>query len=203
MRGNHDSSYWLRHTNYVDFQEGLADKIIADENWETITYQDGGYLRQLKYPNIWYIYDWGGWYRLGNYGILFCPGAYSIDKFYRLRNGYPWNPNEQLSPAEEQSLYDLTVLCNRYNFPIDFVIGHTFPKKIEPYLNYLFMEGVNQGNVDKRTEEWLDKMAEIYENNSSFKQYIGGHFHDTRVLTDKYTILYHDVVNLKDYEGDN
>lgn len=204
MRGNHDSSYWMQHTNYVDFQEGFADRIIADSKWETFLHQDGGYLRELKYPNIWYTYDWGGWYRICDYGILFCPGAYSIDKFYRLRNGYPWNPDEQLSTIEKEELYDLVNKCNQYNFPIDFVIGHTFPKKIEPYLQYLFMDGINQGNVDKSTEEWLDKMADIYENNYAFKQYIGGHFHDTKILTDKYTILYHAVVNLKDYmNGDN
>lgn len=200
MRGNHDSSYWMRHTNYVDFQEGFADRIIADFNWETFIYQDCGYLRQLKYPNIWYTYDWGGIYTIDKYSILFCPGAYSIDKFYRLRSGYPWNPDEQLSPIEEQNLYNAVKQHNIDNLPIDFVIGHTFPKKIEPYLSYLFMEGVNQENVDKRTEEWLDKMAELYENNFAFKQYIGGHFHDTKVLTDKYTILYTDVVNLADYE---
>ncbi len=200
MRGNHDSSYWMRHTNYADFQEGLVDKIIADPNWEIFTYQDCGYLRQVKYPNIWYTYDWGGIYSIGDYHILFCPGAYSIDKFYRLRNYYPWNPNEQLSPIERESLYDLVKIYVSDNSPIDFVIGHTFPQKIEPFLKYLFMEGVNQGNVDKTTEKWLDEMADLYESNFAFKQYIGGHFHDTKVLTDKYTILYRDVVNLKDYE---
>lgn len=97
-------------------------------------------------------------------------------------------------------MYNLVKDYNDNGDPIDFVIGHTFPKKIEPFLNYLFMDGVNQGNVDKQTEEWLDTMAELYENNYAFKQYIGGHFHDTKVLTDKYTILYTDVVNLKDYE---
>lgn len=200
VRGNHDSSYWMRHTNYIDFQEGFANRFIADPDWELITYQGCGYLRQIKYPNIWYTYDWGGIYNLDKYTILFCPGAYSIDKFYRLRNNYPWNPNEQLSPIERQNLYDLVKDYNNDGAPIDFVIGHTFPKKIEPFLNYLFMDGVNQGNVDKQTEEWLDTMAELYENNYAFKQYIGGHFHDTKVLTDKYTILYTDVVNLRDYE---
>lgn len=200
MRGNHDSSYWMRHTNYADFQEGFASRIIADNNWETFIYQDCGYLRQIKYPNIWYTYDWGGIYTINQYSILFCPGAYSIDKSFRLRTGYPYNPDEQLSPIEQQNLYNLVKNHNIDGLPIDFVIGHTFPRKIEPYLTYLFMDGVNQENVDKTTENWLDTMAELYENNPAFKQYIGGHFHDTRVLTDKYTILYVDVVNLKDYE---
>lgn len=105
-----------------------------------------------------------------------------------------------MSPNEKQNLYNLANEYLSYNLPIDFVIGHTFPKKIEPYLDYLFMEGVNQENVDKETEKWLDKMATVYENNPAFKQYFGGHFHDFKALTNQYTILYHDVVNLKDYE---
>ena len=36
----------------------------------------------------------------------------------------------------------------------------------------------------------------LFEVNPYFKQYYGGHFHDYRKLTDKYTMVYQDVVEL-------
>ena len=184
LRGNHDSRYW-NHEN--------------DQGWEIIQHQGCDYLHQIKYPNIWYLPDEGCIYRLENYNILFIPGAYSVDKWYRLRCNYPWNPYEQLSAGEKSNLNLLTVEWLDMGFDIDFVIGHTFPLKMEPYYEDLFMDGLNQATVDKSMELWLNDMANLWEYHSNFKQYFGGHFHDDRVLTDKYTMLYHSVENLTDY----
>ena len=184
LRGNHDSRYW-KHEN--------------DKDWEVIQYQGCDYLRQIKYPNIWYLPDEGCIYRLNDYNILFIPGAYSVDKWYRLRNNYPWNPKEQLSAIEQNNLTSLTYGWLDMGFDIDFVIAHTFPLKVERYYDDLFMDGINQATVDKTTELWLNNVANLYENTLNFKQYFGGHFHDDRVLTNKYTMLYHNVENLADY----
>lgn len=62
------------------------------------------------------------------------------------------------------------------------------------------MSGLDQSSVDKSMENWLDKLSYIYESCPAFKQYFGGHFHDDRVLTDKYIMLYHGIKNLVDYE---
>ena len=51
--------------------------------------------------------------------------------------------------------------------------------------------------VDKTTENWLDAMADVFETNSDFKHYFGGHFHDDRALTHKYTMVYHKVIRIK------
>ena len=157
------------------------------------------YLYQEKYPNIWYVIDGGGIYNVGGYDILFVPGAYSIDKWYRLRNNYPWNPFEQLTLEEQEELELVTVEWLDLGFNIDFVVGHTFPLKMQQFYQDLFMKGLDQSSVDKTTEYWLNKLADIYESCPTFKQYFGGHFHDDRVLTDKYTMLYHSVENLADY----
>lgn len=185
LRGNHDSRYW-NHEN--------------DQGWEVIHHQGCDYLRQNKYPNIWYLPDEGCIYRLEDYNILFIPGAYSVDKWYRLRSNYPWNPYEQLSAEEKSNLNLLTVEWLDTGFDIDFVVGHTFPLKMQPYYDDLFMEGLNQATVDKSMESWLNDMANVYENSLNFKQYFGGHFHDDRVLNNKYTMLYHSIKNLADYE---
>lgn len=185
LRGNHDSRYW----NHIN-----------DKNWEVIQYQNCDYLRQKKYPNIWYLPDEGCIYRLNDYNILFIPGAYSVDKWYRLRNNYPWNPAEQLTKTEMDNLKLLTQEWIDLGFGIDFVIGHTFPLKMQHCYQDLFMTGLDQTTVDKTMERWLDEMADLYEFTDNFKQYFGGHFHDDRIIHCWYTMLYHDVVNLADYE---
>ena len=184
LRGNHDSRYWNHE---------------YDQGWETIEHQGCSYLRQKKYPNIWYLPDIGCIYHLNDFNILFIPGAYSVDKWYRLRNGYPWNSQEQLSEEEMNSLHLLTIEWVDLGFDIDFVVGHTFPHKMEKHFRDLFMEGIDQSRVDKTMEYWLDEMADVYENASGFKQYFGGHFHDDRRVNKKYTMLYNEVENLADY----
>ena len=184
LRGNHDSSYWKEH----------------EDSWKKITYQGCDYLYQKKYPNIWYLPDEGCIYRIEDYNILFIPGAYSVDKYYRLRMNYPWNPDEQLTKEERENLEILASEWLDLGFDIDFVIAHTFPRKLQPTFEDLFLPNLDQSNVDKTMENWLDKMSYIYESCPDFKQYFGGHFHDDRVLTQKYTMLYHGVECLEDYE---
>lgn len=130
---------------------------------------------------------------------MFIPGAYSVDKWYRLRSNYPWNPYEQLSVKEQNDLNLLMVEWVNSESNIDFVVGHTFPLKMESYYNDLFMEGLDQTTIDKSMESWLNHMSQFYETIPSFKHYFGGHFHDDRQLNDKYTMLYHNVKNLADY----
>ena len=194
LRGNHDSSYWKEHTIWDDEEQ----KYHPNQGWDFT--DDGMYLYQKKYPNIWYVIDGGGIYNIENYNILFIPGAYSIDKWYRLRNHYPWNPNEQLTKEEQKELELVTVEWLDLGFNIDFVIAHTFPRKLQPKFEDLFMSGLDQSSVDKSMENWLDKMSYIYESCPDFKQYFGGHFHDDRILTEKYTMLYHGVECLENYE---
>lgn len=194
LRGNHDSSYWYDHSRWDE----KSQKYIPDEGWNFT--EDGMYLYQEKYPNIWYVADDGGIYLIGDYNVLFIPGAYSVDKYYRLRMNYPWNPQEQLSNESKDELSLLVTEWLDLGLNIDFVIGHTFPYKLYPYFEDLFMEGLDQSTVDKSMEHWLDKMSVIYESCPAFKQYFGGHFHDDRALTQKYTMLYHSIEELTDYE---
>lgn len=192
MRGNHDSSYWFEHTFYD------GEKYIPDKGW-TI---ENDFLYQNKYPNIRYIDDNGGIYTIGDYNFLFLPGAYSVDKAYRIRRGFPYNENEQLTYSVMCELIDLVKDWNEKGFPIDFVIGHTFPRKLEPLYSYLFMDGLNQSTIDHRTEDWLNQMADLFEANPYFKQYFGGHFHDTTILSNEYTMVYQIPIDVKKWIGE-
>lgn len=115
-------------------------------------------------------------------------------------HNYPWNPDEQLTSIEKNNLEQIISQWTRIGLPIDFVVSHTFPYKLQKYYEDLFLDGLNQDEVDNSMEKWLDHISEYYENLSKFKCYFGGHFHDDRILTDKYIMLYQDVENLADYE---
>lgn len=185
LRGNHDSCYWKEH--------------YCTEGWKTIEGMGGDdFLFQEKYPNILYVRDDGGIYKIGKYNFLMLPGAYSVDKWYRLRNGFPWNEDEQLNDAQKDDLYFLVDQWNLNNFEIDYVIAHTFPRFLECYYNHLFLSSIDQATVDKSTEMWLSSMADLFEKNPSFKRYYGGHYHDTILnMGQHYTMVYHNPLELE------
>lgn len=195
LRGNHDSSYWKEHT-YIDKDDTYQ---TINNSWEIFNYRNCAYLRQKKYPNIWYLPDEGCIYNIEDYEILFIPGAYSVDKDYRIKNYLPWNPNEQLTKKEKKELYTIVSNWIKNNFSIDFIVGHTFPIETEKYYRDLFLSFIDQSEVDKTTEIFISEICSII---LSFKQYFGGHIHDDRILTDKHTMLFHSVKNLADYTED-
>lgn len=183
MRGNHDTRYWRDHVTHGAPHEGWS--IIDD------------YLIENIYPHICYIKDEGGLYNIGYWHFLFIPGAYSVDKNYRLRYCLPYEREEQLTYFEQHKLFNLVDDSNNC---IDFIIAHTFPEKTQVYYKDLFINEIDQSKVDKTTEEFLDEIMKIIEEkHPEFKHYFGGHFHDDRELTDKYTMLYYDIVEASDY----
>lgn len=180
MRGNHDNCYYADHWQ--------------DDDWHIdTTLYNAPVIIQDKYPNIHYIMDEGGIYNVQGNKILFLPGAYSIDKDYRLIKGWPYNPREQLTEEDFQNLYDDFMESDT---AIDYVVSHTCPLQLEPHIQYLFLDFIDQSSVDKRTEKSLDKFYDQIIQKKSFKHWYFGHFHDTKQITDKVTMLYHKVKKL-------
>lgn len=180
MRGNHDNCYYADHWQ--------------DDDWNiNTTLYNAPVIIQDKYPNIHYIMDEGGIYNVQGNKILFLPGAYSIDKDYRLIKGWPYNPKEQLIDEDFQNLYDDFM---ESDIVINYVISHTCPLQLEPHIQYLFLDFIDQSSVDKRTEKWLDKFYNQIIQEKSFKHWYFGHFHDTKQITDKVTMLYHKIKKL-------
>ena len=74
-------------------------------------------------------------------------GAYSIDKYYRIRNGLPWfeteQPDEAIKKYVEQKL-------DKVNWQLDIVLSHTVPIECEPV--WAFIPGLDQSTIDKLTE---------------------------------------------------
>lgn len=192
MRGNHDNRYWEAHTQY-DSQKKIT---IADKGWDFSDKFDEITLYQNKYPNIHYIDDMGGLYNIDGYGIMFYPGAYSVDKEYRIAFNKPYAWNEQCTNLEFEYLNEFTM---KHIDDIDFVISHTCPISAEPMIQYLFMKGLDQSKIDKATEKWLDKYYNHLKNSKNFKHWFFGHFHDDKELSEDFTIVYNKVVRLENY----
>lgn len=134
--------------------------------------QAGGYMyKEDKFPNIYYFMDIPEEYNIGGYSILTLPGAYSVDKNYRLQNGWTWFPHEQLS---EEEWYNF--VCDRTNIhEYDIVLSHTCPLSWEP--TDLFLDFIDQSKVDNNMEKWFQGL----EYQIGYKLWLWGHFHKTRV----------------------
>ena len=191
IRGNHDNRYWRNHTDVIETYTDYIEK--PNDGWAFDNDTFPTLLYQKKYPNILYVKDGGGVYTINGYRFLFIPGAYSVDKDYRLSRGYPYEPEEQLTWLEENQLLSAIEYCNTpeetalNSLRIDYVVSHTAPLGTQPYYKDLFLNFVDQSTVDKHMEYFLDEVYNLLDNN--FKHWYFGHFHDDRTFG-KFTMLY-------------
>ena len=136
-----------------------------------------------EYPNILFAKD-GEIFDLDGRKTIVIGGAYSVDKFYRLHNGYRWFPDEQ--PSEETKARVEAVL-EGCNWEIDQVLTHTCPSKYIPA--EAFLSCVDQSTVDNSTEEWLDTIEERLK----YGRWLCGHWHiDKRI--DDFRFVMEDII---------
>lgn len=185
VRGNHEErpenlpvvSYW--------YDPDVASYVIIEE----------------KYPNIRYLQD-GHVYTMNGNNVLVLGGAYSVDKWYRLRRfgiffeedpDYTnskktgWFPEEQLYDWEMEDF-------EKYHFgkEYDIILSHTCPRAYEPI--DLFLPGLDQSKIDKTMEDWLDKVKIKVKH----KLWLFGHFHADRVIKPGVEMFYRGIKNLND-----
>lgn len=165
IHGNHEN----RPQNIASYQE---------KNWN-----GGRVLYEEDYPNILFPVD-GDIFELEGNRCIVIGGAYSVDKFYRLRNGYNWWPDEQPSPTIKEYV-EKQIKNNK----IDVVFSHTCPYKYIP--TECFLSGIDQSKVDNSTEQWLDTIEEAIE----YKAWYLGHWHTDKRI-DKMHFLFHGVETL-------
>lgn len=102
---------------------------------------------------------------------LIIPGAYSVDKYKRIQEGWSWFPQEQLSKSE---MLDGKNLLNSSNWNCDLVLSHTCPRIFEP--TDLFLPTTNQALVEKDMEVYLGEI----EHKLNYKAWLWGHYHSHR-----------------------
>jgi 3-oxoacid CoA-transferase subunit A len=166
LRGNHEeraSKVKGMYPEYDDFVHGLV--------W-----------CEPEFPNIKYFSDEVAEYNIMGKKILCIPGAYSVDKWYRLQNDWQWFAQEQLS-AEEMK-YAEELVCGKH---YDFVFSHTCPIIWEP--TDLFLSMVDQSTVDKTMEVWMAKIEEKI----NWGIWCFAHYHTDRLERPHVEIFYQEV----------
>ena len=158
VRGNHEE-----RPEYLGFQ------LQYDENVGGEVYVDD------ETPFIRYFQD-GGEYVIDGLNVLTIGGAYSVDKYYRLaaaaQSGEEftgWYPGEQLSDKERADIFEK--VKGKY---YDFIFTHTAPLAWEP--TDLFLNCIDQSQVDKTMETWLQEIA----HHTRWCIWCFGHYHADR-----------------------
>lgn len=137
---------------------------------------------EAEYPHLCFAKD-GELFDLDGKRTIVIGGAYSVDKWTRLMYGFGWWPDEQPTDAIKQ---DVQRQLEQQNWNVDVVLSHTVPLKYEP--TEVFLEGVDQSQVDKSTEQWLDQI----ESRLTYRKWYAGHYHTEKEI-DQLEIMFENI----------
>lgn len=170
------------------------------DKWHTEIFFGETVYVENDYPYIKYALDYPAVYNIIGVETLVIPGAYSVDKYYRIQNNYTWFENEQLTETEKE--YGRT-LVRKHNGAFSLILSHTCPRMYEP--TDLFLPNIDQSTVDVSMELYL---GEIQYSLKYYRAWLWGHFHDFRDYprkgTDFYhTMLHNDFLDLFEYLNGN
>lgn len=178
-------TFYCVHGNHEERPENIsAMKDIYDDNVKgTVFYEE-------EFPNLRYflMYDK---YEIAGYNTLVMGGAYSVDKEYRILNGWQWFSSELMTKDEQNNVYRQTK-----GKSYDLVLTHTCPFSWMPI--DLFLPFIDQSKVDNTMEHLFDKMLDTI----NFKVWCYGHYHADRWENPKARMFFKDVSNLKTIMGD-
>lgn len=169
VRGNHDDDpqdnfvFVCGHKQYGKLHFPRA-------HWEI--YFDNLVLVEDEFPQIKYAVD-GLIYTIDGMETLVIGGGYSVDKYYRLENGWHWVWNELLDEGEMED-----ILETYENNKVDVILSHVAPEMWECYIKHLWMDsdGVKGGwsMIDKSMEKWMNKLLW---REKDLKLWYFGHYH--------------------------
>ena len=215
-------TYFVIRGNHEERPSVCAAK--NPELWHTETYWGNTVYVENQFPHIKYALDEVALYEIPyiagycdgtpennyndegepiwkTYKTLVIPGAYSVDKYHRLQNGWSWFEGEQLTAAEMERGLDL---IHSLGNEVDLVLSHTCPVLFEP--TDLFLSFVDQNMVDKTMERYLGQI----EYQLQYNTWLWGHYHATREYPReegqnyKKVMLYDkEVLKVLDYIQDN
>ena len=140
----------------------------------------GEMWHDTQFPNQYFFDD--GVHTIYGKTFLVLGGAYSVDKFYRLRNGYKWFKSEQISDGMKVKLITETI-GEHFNY----VFTHTCPTNYIPRDKFLPM--INQDEVDRSTEDFLQTIHDQI----TYDKWYCGHWHTDRIV-DKMRFVYRDYL---------
>ena len=167
--GSYKFNYFIIRGNHDKRPEDCMEE--NPKAWTTEIFFDNYVYVEKEYPYIKYALDQPAKYNINGHSILVIPGAYSVDKYYRIQHNLGWFDNEQLN-EEEMDIGRFIVDMEK---SFDIVLTHTCPKIYQP--TDLFLSTVDQSLVDDSMEKYLGKI----ENNLDYKLWLFGHYHQLRV----------------------
>lgn len=180
IRGNHEARPSVCATKDPEHwhkEQMFKGSVWVENDYSNIKYaMDYPYVYQIPYfcDMDEYLMEDGNCeiaYRYKYFKTLVIPGAYSVDKYYRLSQGWSWFEDEQLSQEE----MDLGREIIKQHPAFDLILSHTCPIAYEP--TDLFLSGLDQSLVDKTMERYLGEI----EYNTEYKLWLWGHYHSYRV----------------------
>lgn len=158
---------------------------IKNMIYEHDEFVNGVVYYEPEFPLIKYFMDCVCEYEIMGKKVLCIPGAYSVDKWYRLQNDWMWFPLEQLTKIEMESAEEMYA-SKHY----DFVFSHTAPIDWEP--TDLFLSMIDQSKVDKTMEIWLGKFKDMI----NWGIWLFGHYHADRIERPYVEQFYNEVETL-------
>ncbi len=135
------------------------------ESYKEKEWHGGRVLYEEDFPNILFPVD-GDIFEIDGKKCLVIGGAYSVDKLYRIRNGWNWWHDEQPTPAIK-AYVEKQIESHK----VDVIFSHTCPFKYIP--KECFLSGIDQSKVDNSTEQWLDTIEESVD----YEAWYIGHWH--------------------------
>ena len=111
-------------------------------------------------------------------------GATSIDK-YRRKEGISWWKEEIPSNKEFEEAFNN---LDKHNWIVDYVISHTCSMRIMQERGY-----IKENNA-------LNKFFDMLEGDLEYKHWYFGHFHNSIGIDEKHTMVYNEIIELKDGE---
>lgn len=166
-------TFFCIHGNHENRPQNISS--YKEKEWH-----GGRVLYEYDFPHILFPHD-GDIFDLEGHKCIVIGGAYSVDKFYRLRMGYHWWTDEQPSNTIKRYV-EQQIAGNK----VDIVFSHTCPHKYIP--TECFLPGIDQSTVDNSTEQWLDTIEEM----TDYKAWYLGHWHTNKRI-DKMHFLFHEV----------
>lgn len=174
--GKYDLTVFCIHGNHEMRPEGITSYKTKVWNGGTVFYEE-------EYPYLLFAKD-GEVYDLAGKQTLVCGGAYSVDKYYRLKKGFRWFADEQPSKETKELVESRLAACD---WKIDQILTHTCPLRYTP--TEAFLSCVDQNTVDNSTEAWLDAIEEKTE----YSRWLCGHWHIDKCI-DKVRFVMDDFI---------
>lgn len=105
-------------------------------------------LYEEDFPSILFPVD-GDIFEIEEKQCLVIGGAYSVDKIYRLRNGWNWWPDEQPTPTIKAYVEEQIK-----EKKVDVVFSHTCPFKYIP-TECLLLKSISPAWITVRSSGWI------------------------------------------------